>query len=284
MKLVRYGPPGAEKPGILDALGNIRDLSAHIDDIGPDTLANRLEFLADLDPEALPQVNGKPRLGPPAIGAGKIICVGVNYPRHAEETAYELPDEPLIFMKATTAINGPNDPVVLPPGSTSTDWEVELAVVIGKTARSIDEDQAYVHVAGYCIANDVSERDFQLKRHGQWVKGKSCDSFAPLGPWLVTHDEIGDPHKLDMWLDVNDHRFQDSNTGENVFSIPRLVSYISHFMTLLPGDIISTGTPAGIGMAQDPPVYLKAGDVMRLGIQGLGEQCQQVVAWEETHR
>lgn len=282
MKLVRYGPPGSEKPGILDASGSLRDLSGHVDDIGPETLANRLGDLAALDPASLPQVDGDPRLGPPVTGASKIVCVGVNYPRHAEETAYDLPDEPLIFMKATTAISGPFDPVVLPPGGDATDWEVELAVVIGKTARHVEEKHAFAHVAGYCIANDVSERNFQLKRHGQWVKGKSCDTFAPLGPWLVTKDEIGDPHDLDMWLEVNGHRYQDASTGENVFSIPHLVSYISHFMTLLPGDIISTGTPAGIGMAQDPPVYLKSGDIMRLGIEGLGEQCQQVIAWEAT--
>ena len=277
MKLVRYGPPGAERPGLLEAGNTLRDLSGHVADIDPATLASGLDALKALDPESLPAVEGNPRIGAPVANVGKIICVGLNYADHAAESNMALPKEPVLFMKATTAICGPFDDVVKPRGATKLDWEVELAVVIGKTARSVSEGEALGHVAGYCVLNDVSERAFQLEHEGQWVKGKSADTFAPMGPWLVTADEFGDPGALDIWLEVNGHRYQDSNTRHLIFSIPFLIAYISRFMTLAPGDVISTGTPPGVGLGLKPPLYLSAGDTMRLGVAGLGEQRQTVV-------
>ena len=277
MKLVRYGPPGAERPGLLDAGNTLRDLSGHVADIDPTTLASGLDALKALDPESLPAVEGNPRIGAPVANVGKIICVGLNYADHAAESNMALPKEPVLFMKATTAICGPFDDVVKPRGSTKLDWEVELAVVIGKAACSVSEGEALGHVAGYCILNDVSERAFQLEHEGQWVKGKSADTFAPMGPWLVTTEELGDPGALDIWLEVNGHRYQDSNTRHLIFSIPFLIAYISRFMTLAPGDVISTGTPPGVGLGLKPPLYLSAGDTMRLGVAGLGEQRQTVV-------
>lgn len=279
MKLLRYGPKGSEKPGILDKSGGIRDLSGVIADISPRVLANDLGRLAALDLEKLPDVSADVRIGVPIAGVGKIVCIGLNYRKHAQETGMAVPPEPLVFMKATTALSGPYDPVILPKGATKGDWEVEYAIVIGKTARYVGETDAMDHVAGYCVLNDVSERAFQMERVGQWTKGKSCDTFAPLGPWLVTRDEIPDPHKLRLWLEVNGHRYQDSNTSDNIFSVPYMVSYLSQFMTLEPGDVISTGTPEGTGVGQKPPVFLKPGDVMRLGVEGLGEQRQDVVAY-----
>ena len=278
MKLVRYGPVGAERPGIVDAANVLRDLSGHVGDIDGKVLATGLDALEALDPATLPKVEGVPRVGAPLAGVGKIICVGLNYADHAAESNMALPKEPVLFMKATTAISGPYDPVIKPQGAMKLDWEVELAVVIGKTARSVTEAEALDHVAGYCILNDVSERAYQLEHEGQWVKGKSCDTFAPMGPWLVTADEISDPGALDIWLEVNGHRYQDSNTRHLIFNIPFLVSYISRFMTLAPGDVISTGTPPGVGLGLNPPLYLSAGDVMRLGVAGLGEQRQTVVS------
>lgn len=276
MKLVRYGPAGEERPGLLDAGNVLRDLSGHIADIDANTLSYRIETLKALDAETLPKVEGEPRIGAPVAGVGKIICVGLNYADHAAESNMALPKEPVLFMKATTAISGPYDPVIKPHDATKLDWEVELAVVIGKTARSVPEGDALDHVAGYCILNDVSERAFQLEHEGQWVKGKSCDTFAPMGPWLVTADEVGDPGALDIWLEVNGHRYQDSNTRHLIFSVPFLIAYISRFMTLEPGDVISTGTPPGVGLGLKPPVYLTAGDTMRLGVAGLDEQRQTV--------
>jgi 2-keto-4-pentenoate hydratase/2-oxohepta-3-ene-1,7-dioic acid hydratase in catechol pathway len=277
MKLVRYGPPGAERPGLLDAGNTLRDLSSHVADIDPPTLASGLDALKALDPESLAAVEGNPRIGAPVANVGKIICVGLNYADHAAESNMALPKEPVLFMKATTSICGPFDDVVKPMGATKLDWEVELAIVIGKTARSVSQGEALGHVAGYCILNDVSERAFQLEHEGQWVKGKSCDTFAPMGPWLVTADEIGDPGALDIWLEVNGRRYQNSNTRYLIFNIPFLIAYISRFMTLAPGDVISTGTPPGVGLGLKPPVYLSAGDTMRLGVAGLGEQRQTVV-------
>jgi len=277
MKLVRYGPSGAERPGLLDAGNILRDLSGHVADIDANTLTYRLGTLRDIDPATLPEVEGRPRIGAPVAGVGKIICVGLNYADHAAESNMALPKEPVLFMKATTAISGPFDDVIKPAGAAKLDWEVELAVVIGKTARSVPEGDALDHVAGYCILNDVSERAYQLEHEGQWVKGKSCDTFAPMGPWLVTADEVGDPGALDIWLEVNGHRYQDSNTRHLIFNIPFLISYISRFMTLTPGDVISTGTPPGVGLGLKPPLYLSAGDTMRLGVAGLGEQRQTVI-------
>lgn len=280
MKLLRYGPAGAEKPGLLDAEGRIRDLSGVVADIaGPVLEPAELAKLAALDPQSLPPVAGEPRLGPCVGAVGKLICVGLNYSDHAAESNMPVPSEPILFGKATSAITGPCDPVILPKGAEKTDWEVELGIVIGKTARHVEEADALDHVAGYCIVNDVSERAFQLETTGQWIKGKSADSFAPLGPWMVTADEIADPQALDLWLSVNGKRFQNGNTRTMVFGVKTLVSYISRFMSLQPGDIIPTGTPPGVGMGQKPPVYLKAGDVMELGIEGLGKQRQTVVAY-----
>lgn len=278
MKLLRYGPPGQEKPGLLDTDGRIRDLSAHVDDIaGAALLPDGLDRLRAIDPASLPLVEGNPRLGPCVGRVGKMVCIGLNFSDHAAETGMAVPPEPIIFMKATSAIVGPNDPIELPRGSEKTDWEVELAFVIGKTAKYVSEDEAMDHVAGYCIVNDVSERAFQIERQGQWTKGKSCDSFGPTGPWLVTRDEVEDPQKLKMWLEVNGHRYQDGSSATMVYGVRYLVSYLSRFMSLQPGDIVSTGTPPGVGMGQKPQVFLKAGDVVELGIEGLGTQRQTVV-------
>ncbi|MCK6444193.1 fumarylacetoacetate hydrolase family protein [Elstera cyanobacteriorum] len=278
MKLLRYGEPGAEKPGILDANGQIRDLSAHVGDIGGRWLAPEgLAAIAALPLDSLPIVSGTPRLGPCVTGTGKFICIGLNYSDHAAETGASVPSEPVIFMKATSAIQGPNDPVEIPRGSEKTDWEVELGVVIGKTAKYVSEADALDYVAGYCVINDLSERAFQLEHQGQWTKGKSADTFGPTGPWLVTKDEVPDPQNLDMWLEVNGHRYQNGSTRTMVYGVAFVVAYLSRFMSLRPGDIISTGTPPGVGLGQKPPIYLKAGDTMALGIQGLGEQRQVCV-------
>lgn len=278
MKLLRYGEPGAEKPGILDANGQIRDLSAHVGDIGGPWLApDGLAAIAALPLDSLPIVSGTPRLGPCVTGTGKFICIGLNYSDHAAETGASVPSEPVIFMKATSAIQGPNDPVEIPRGSEKTDWEVELGVVIGKTAKYVSEADALDYVAGYCVINDLSERAFQLEHQGQWTKGKSADTFGPTGPWLVTKDEVPDPQNLDMWLEVNGHRYQNGSTRTMVYGVAFVVAYLSRFMSLRPGDIISTGTPPGVGLGQKPPIYLKAGDTMALGIQGLGEQRQVCV-------
>ncbi|PZN52579.1 MAG: 2-hydroxyhepta-2,4-diene-1,7-dioate isomerase [Proteobacteria bacterium] len=279
MKLLRYGEAGAERPGLLDADGTIRDLSGHVPDIGgaaldPDSLA----VLGRLDPGSLPAVPGTPRIGPCVAGVGKFICIGLNYSDHAAETGATVPPEPIIFMKATSAIIGPNDDVLIPRGSEKTDWEVELGVVIGRKAKYVSESEALDHVAGYCVAHDISERAFQAERQGQWTKGKSCDTFGPIGPWLVTKDEIADPQNLGMWLKVNGQTMQDGSTRTMVYGVAYLVSYLSQFMSLMPGDIISTGTPPGVGMGMKPPRYLKAGDVVELGIEGLGSQRQQVRA------
>jgi 2-keto-4-pentenoate hydratase/2-oxohepta-3-ene-1,7-dioic acid hydratase in catechol pathway len=278
MKLLRYGPPGQEKPGLLDADGNLRDLSGHVADIAGDVLlAESLARLKALDATSLPRVEGNPRLGACVGGTRKFICIGLNYSDHAAETGATVPPEPIIFMKATSAIVGPNDAIEIPRDSLKTDWEVELGVVIGKTAKYVSERDAMDYVAGYCVINDVSERAFQAERQGQWTKGKSADTFGPTGPWLVTTDEAPDPQALPMWLEVNGHRYQNGSTATMVYGVRYLVAYLSQFMSLQPGDIISTGTPPGVGMGQEPPVYLKAGDVVTLGIEGLGQQRQSVV-------
>ena len=279
MKLARYGSPGQEKPGILDADGQLRDLSAIVADIDADVLTrDGLRRLAAIDPATLPPVPGTPRYGAPVARVGKMLCVGLNYAEHAAETNTPLPEQPVLFMKATSAIVGANDDLMIPRGSVKTDWEVELGIVIGDVARDVSIDDALAHVAGYAVINDVSEREFQLEHGGQWVKGKSCDTFGPIGPWLVTADEIADPQKLSLWLEVNGHRYQNGNTRTMAFGVAHLVSYISRYMTLMPGDVISSGTPAGVGLGQHPPTYLRAGDVVELGIEGLGRQRQQVVA------
>jgi 2,4-diketo-3-deoxy-L-fuconate hydrolase len=279
MKLVRYGAPGQEKPGLLDAAGRVRCLSEHIVDVGglalaPETLAR----LALLEVEQLPTVPGVPqkdfRLGACVSGVGKFICIGLNYSDHAAESGMQVPPEPVVFSKWTSAITGPNDPLQIPPGSRKTDWEVELGVVIGKGGRYIDESDALSHVAGYCVVNDVSEREYQLERGGTWDKGKGCDSFGPLGPWLVTTDEVPDPQALSMWLDVDGKRFQNGSTATMVYGVRFLIAYLSRFMSLQPGDVISTGTPPGVGMGQKPPVYLRAGQTVCAGIDGLGIQTQ----------
>lgn len=278
MKLLRYGSAGAERPGLMDSLGNIRDLSDHITDVAGDALQPAaLDALRKLDPESLPLVSDASRLGACVGNVGKFICIGLNYADHAEETGAEIPKEPIIFSKWTSAIVGPNDDVEIPRDSMKTDWEVELGVVIGTGGRYISEADAMSHVAGYCVINDVSEREFQIERGGTWDKGKGCDTFGPTGPWLVTADEIPDPHQLDLWLEVDGKRYQNGNTRTMIFRVPEIISYLSRFMSLQPGDIISTGTPPGVGLGQKPPVYLKAGQVMRLGIEGLGEQRQQTV-------
>ncbi|MCB4770049.1 fumarylacetoacetate hydrolase family protein [Ancylobacter sp. Lp-2] len=278
MKLVRYGQPGAERPAILDAQGVLRDLSGIVPDIGGATLLPEgLAKIAALDLSTLPAVDGNPRIGACVGQVGKFICVGLNYTDHAAESGMAIPDEPVLFMKTTSSIVGPNDDVEIPRGSEKTDWEVELGIVIGKTAKYVSKEDAYDHVAGYCVINDVSERHFQLERGGQWDKGKGCDTFGPIGPWLVTTDEITDPHVLDMWLEVDGKRYQNGSTRTMIFDVPTIVSYISQFMSLQPGDIISTGTPPGVGLGQKPPVYLKAGQTMRLAISGLGEQQQTTV-------
>jgi 2-keto-4-pentenoate hydratase/2-oxohepta-3-ene-1,7-dioic acid hydratase in catechol pathway len=279
VKLLRYGPAGDERPGLLDTDGTIRDLSAHVSDIDGAALAPaKLAELAALEPSSLPAVGGSPRLGPPVTAVGKLLCIGLNYRDHAEETGAPIPEEPILFMKATTAIIGPNDAVVLPRGSRKGDWEAELGVVIGTRARYVDEAHALEHVAGYCVFNDVSERHYQLEGTGQWVKGKSADTFAPFGPYLVTRDEVPDPQDLHLWLEVDGKRYQDGSTRTMIFSVAHLVSYVSRYMTLEPADIIPTGTPPGVGLGQKPPVFLEPGNVMRVGIDGLGEQRQTVVA------
>ncbi len=281
MKLLRYGPKGREKPGLLDGDGRIRDLSKKIDDITPDVLApGRLKALARLDPRRLPLVKGKPRLGPPVAQVGKIVAVGINYAAHGAETKIDVPSEPILFTKAVTALSGPNDPVILPKGSRKGDWEVELAVVIGRKAQYVSKADALKYIAGYSIMNDVSERLFQLERCGQWIKGKSFDTSAPLGPWLVTPDEVKDPQKLRLWLEVSGVRRQDGNTATMIFGVAECIANITSYMTLLPGDVVATGTPPGVGLGMKPPTFLKPGDVMRLGVQGLGEQRQEVRAWK----
>ncbi|MBV9286632.1 MAG: fumarylacetoacetate hydrolase family protein [Hyphomicrobiales bacterium] len=284
MKLVRYGRPGKEKPGLIDGAGKLRDLSEVIEDIDAATLAPRaLARLARLKPDSLPAVRGAPRLGPCVPRIGNFVAIGLNYADHAAETGATPPKEPILFNKAPSCLSGPNDDLVIPKGSTRTDWEVELAVVIGSRASYVGEDQALAHVAGYCVCNDVSEREFQIERSGQWTKGKGCPTFGPLGPWLVTPDEIDDVQKLDMWLDVNGERMQTGSTATMIFGVKALVSYISQFMILEPGDVITTGTPPGVGMGKKPPRYLKPGDMVALGVEGLGRQAQRVTAWKEPH-
>ena len=286
MKLVRYGNPGKEKPGLIDADGKLRDLSAVIKDITPDQLGDKaLDKLRKLKTDKLPLVRGKPRMGAPVAGVGKFIAIGLNYADHAAESGMPIPKEPIVFQKATSCIQGPDDDVMLPKGSKKTDWEVELGVVIGTTARYVSLKDALNHVAGYCVVNDVSEREYQLERGGTWDKGKGCDTFGPIGPWLVTRDEVPNPQKLAMWLDLNGQRMQSGSTKTMIFGVAKLVSYVSQFMTLQPGDVITTGTPPGVGMGikkdgQPAPVYLQRGDVMTLGIEGLGSQTQRVVAFK----
>ncbi|MBA3323731.1 MAG: fumarylacetoacetate hydrolase family protein [Rhodobacteraceae bacterium] len=279
MKLVRFGDAGSEKPGMIEEGGALRDLSAVVADIGGAILSDEgLERLRGIDPAELPQVETPVRLGPCVAGVGKFVCIGLNYADHAAESGLQVPPEPVIFMKATSAICGPDDDVAIPRGSKKTDWEVELGVVIGTRTKYVPEAEALNHVAGYCVINDVSERAFQTERAGQWTKGKSCDTFGPTGPWLVTRDEVADPQNLKMWLKVNGKTRQDGSTATMVYGVAHLVSYLSAFMTLHPGDIISTGTPPGVGMGMKPPVYLRAGDVVELGIAGLGAQRQTCVA------
>ena len=281
MKLLRYGAPGAENPGMLDADGAIRDLSGVVADISGDVLSpDGLSRLAALDPATLPLVDGDPRIGACVGAVPKFICIGLNYADHAAESGMDVPPEPVLFFKAVSAICGPNDDIRIPRGSRKSDWEVELGVVIGSPASYVDEADAMNHVAGYCVINDLSEREFQLERAGQWVKGKSADTFGPTGPWLVTRDEVPDPHDLSIWLEVDGHRYQDGSTKTMVYGVAHLVSYISQFMSLTPGDIISTGTPPGVGMGQDPQVFLRPGQVIELGIEGLGAQRQRTVAWD----
>jgi 2,4-didehydro-3-deoxy-L-rhamnonate hydrolase len=281
MKLMRHGAKGAEKPALVDAQGQLRDLSGVLPDISADTLAPAaLQRLREIDIAKLPLVSQPGRTAPPWRGMGKFICVGLNYADHAAESGVPVPAEPVLFMKTTSALIGCNDAVVLPQGSVKSDWEVELGVVIGSKARYVSEADALKHVAGYCVVNDLSEREYQLERGGTWDKGKGCDTFGPVGPWMVTADEVPDPQALSMWLEVNGKRFQNGSTATMVFGVAHLVSYISRFMTLHPGDLISTGTPPGVGLGQKPPLYLKPGDEMRLGIAGLGEQRQKVFAWD----
>ena len=278
MKLLRHGLTGAEKPGMVHSDGTLRDLSGVIPDIGGDVLSDAgLAALAQTDASTLPIVVPDTRLGPCVAGIGKFVCVGLNYSDHAAETGIPVPAEPIIFMKANSAICGPNDPIILPRGGDKTDWEVELAIIIGTRAKYVSKDQAMAHVAGYAVTNDVSERSFQMERSGQWTKGKSCDNFGQLGPWLVTRDEIADPQDLNLWLSVNGEMVQNGSTRTMVFGVAHLVSHISQFMTLHPGDVISTGTPPGVGLGMKPPRYLKAGDVVELGVQGMGQQRQDVI-------
>jgi 2-keto-4-pentenoate hydratase/2-oxohepta-3-ene-1,7-dioic acid hydratase in catechol pathway len=280
MKLVRYGATGQEKPGMIDADGTVRDLSSHVADITGATLGDEsIAKLRALDPATLPAVQGNPRMGACVGDIGKFMCIGLNYADHAAETGADIPEHPILFMKANSAITGPNDDVVMPRGSATTDWEVELGVVIGKAAKYVSEEEALDYVAGYCLCNDVSERHFQTSLTGQWTKGKSCDTFGPTGPWLVTRDEVEDPQNLDMWLDVNGKRMQTGNTKTMIFTVAQVISHLSQLFTLHPGDVISTGTPPGVGMGMKPePVYLKDGDLMELSIQGLGLQRQNVRA------
>jgi 2-keto-4-pentenoate hydratase/2-oxohepta-3-ene-1,7-dioic acid hydratase in catechol pathway len=279
MKLLRYGPAGREKPGLLDSNNQIRDLSAIVPDIARDSLLpESIERLRKVDPSTLPVVNGTPRIGPCVGQVGKFICVGLNYSDHAAESGMAVPTEPILFMKATSSIVGPDDDIVLPRGSQKTDWEVELGVVIGKPGKYVSEGESPTHVAGYCVVHDISERTYQLEGTGQWVKGKSADTFGPIGPWLVTPEDVPDPGNLRLWLDVDGTRRQDGSTKTLIFGVQYLVSYISRFMSLQPGDVITTGTPPGVGHGQKPPVYLRAGNEVRLGVEGLGEQRQRVVA------
>ena len=281
MKLMRYGPKGAEKPALVDAQGKVRDLSGVLPDIECETLSPRsLQRLRELDHASLPVVSKPGRIAPPWKGCTKFVAVGLNYSDHAAETGNPIPKEPVLFMKTTSCIVGCNDAVVLPKGSVKTDWEVELGIVIGSKARYVSKADALKHVAGYCVVNDVSEREYQLERGGQWDKGKGCDTFGPIGPWLVTTDEVPKPQELAMWLDVNGKRMQNGSTKTMIFDVAHLVSYISEFMTLNPGDLITTGTPPGVGLGMKPPLYLKAGDEMKLSVQGLGEQRQRVHAWD----
>jgi ureidoglycolate lyase len=278
MRLVRYGEVGAEKPGILDDQGSIRDLSSIVGDISPATVqAGELERIASIDPSSLPRVEGNPRLGPCVGQIGKFVCIGLNYTDHAKETGMPIPTEPIVFMKTTSAISGPNDNIELIRGSVKTDWEVELGIVIGAHTKYVSQENALDHVAGYCVVNDISERQWQLEQGGQWIKGKSGDTYGPIGPWLVTRDEVPDPQNLDMWLEVNDKRHQDGNTRTMIFPVSQIVSYLSQCMSLQAGDIIATGTPPGVGHGMSPPVYLQSGDVVRLSVEGLGLQQQQVV-------
>ena len=281
MKLVRYGQPGKEKPGLIDSDGKLRDLSAVVKDIGPEQLSDAaLARLRKLKTDKLPLVRGKPRIGCPVNGIGKFIAIGLNYSDHAKEAGMPIPKEPVVFTKAISCIQGPDDNVMLPKGSVKGDWEVELGVVIGKQARHVSQKAALDYVAGYCTINDVSEREFQLERGSQWDKGKGCDTFGPIGPWLVTRDEIENPQRLAMWLDLNGKRMQTGNTKTMIFSVAKIVSHLSQYMTLMPGDVITTGTPPGVGLGMKPQVFLKKGDVMTLGIEGLGEQRQLVVPFK----
>ncbi|WP_295377322.1 fumarylacetoacetate hydrolase family protein [uncultured Pseudacidovorax sp.] len=281
MKLVRYGNPGKEKPGLIDAEGRLRDLSAVITDLGAAQLDDKVVAkLRRLKTDTLPLVRGKPRLGCPVSQVGKLVAIGLNYADHAAEAGMPVPKEPIIFLKATTCIQGANDPVMLPKGSVKTDWEVELGVVIGRQARYVSQKEALDHVAGYCVVNDVSEREYQTERGGTWDKGKGCDTFGPIGPWLVTRDEVPNPQRLSLWLDVNGERMQTGSTRTMVFGVAKIISYVSQFMTLMPGDVIATGTPPGVGMGMKPQRFLRAGDTMTLGIEGLGEQVQPVVAFK----
>jgi len=278
MKLLRYGAPGAERPGLLDRDGNVRSLVGIIDDVSGEALSpESLARIAAHNSEDLPLVEEGVRLGPCVAGTGKILCIGQNYADHVAETGGKIPTEPVLFMKATSAIIGPTDDIIIPRGSEQTDWEVELAMVIGKTAKYVAETDALDYVAGYCVMNDVSERSYQKERGGQWTKGKSCDTFAPIGPWLVTTDEVPDPQQLRLWLEVDEQRCQDSSTKEMIFGVRKLLSYLSEFFTLHPGDIITTGTPPGVGLGQKPPRFLRPGQTLRLGVEGLGEQCLRTV-------
>jgi 2-keto-4-pentenoate hydratase/2-oxohepta-3-ene-1,7-dioic acid hydratase in catechol pathway len=280
MKLLRYGPAGQEKPGLLDRDGTIRDLSAHIADLAGDALSpSSLSRLKGLDPASLPLVPATPRLGPCVGAVGKVVAIGLNYRLHAQEAGAAIPTEPIFFLKATSSICGPNDDTIIPKASQKTDYEVELGIVIGSKASCIAMHDSPRHIAGYCLVNDVSEREFQIERGGQWTKGKSADTFCPLGPWLVTADEVPDPGKLALWTEVNGERRQNSNTADLIFGVDHIVSYVSHFMTLHPGDVIPTGTPSGVGMGFKPPRFLKPGDRVRLSVEGLGEQNQRLVAW-----
>lgn len=283
MKLVRYGRIGKEKPGLIDKEGKLRDLSSVIDDVGPEQLADKvLAKIAKVKPDMLPLVRGKPRFGVPVAGIGKFIGIGLNYSDHAAEAGMAIPKEPIVFMKATTSLSGADDPIMLPKGSKKTDWEVELGVVIGSVARYVSEKDALNHVAGYCVVNDVSEREYQIERGSQWDKGKGCDTFGPVGPWLVTRDEIENPQRLELWLDLNGERVQSGNTRTMIFSVAKIISYVSRFMTLMPGDIITTGTPPGVGMGMKPQRFLKRGDVVSLGIDGLGVQRQNIVSYRAS--
>jgi 2,4-didehydro-3-deoxy-L-rhamnonate hydrolase len=279
MKLVRYGAIGQERPGLIDKSGQLRDLSAYVKDLDGEAYSPAsLAKLAAIDPASLPAVNGNPRLGPPVTGISKFVAIGLNYSDHAKETGNAIPTEPIFFLKANTALSGPNDPVEKPRGSTKLDWEVEIAAIIGSSAKYVSESDALNHVAGYCICNDVSERNFQIERLGQWTKGKSHDTFGPVGPWLVTKDEVPDVQKLSMWLDVNGKRRQTGSTETMIFSMAKCISYVSQFMTLQPGDIVTTGTPPGVGTGMKPPQFLNVGDVVTLGIEALGEQRQEIIA------